>query len=179
MDGARKWLDRVYRLIISENKIVATNNHSLDKVYHATVKKVSHDIDTLNLNTAISQMMIFVNECYKADELYIEYAKGFIKMLSTFAPHLGEELWSHFENENITYQPWPSYDEKFLIDDEVEVVIQVNGRIRAKVLVAADIDKESLIQLGQEHENVKEHLQGKNIVKTIVVPKKIVNFVVK
>lgn len=179
MDGARKWLDRVYRLIMSENKIVATNNHSLDKVYHATVKKVSHDIDTLNLNTAISQMMIFVNECYKADELYIEYAKGFIKMLSTFAPHLGEELWSHFENENITYQPWPSYDEKFLIDDEVEVVIQVNGRIRAKVLVAADIDKESLIQLGQEHENVKEHLQGKNIVKTIVVPKKIVNFVVK
>ena len=179
MDGARKWLDRVYRLIMSENKIVATNNHVLDKVYHATVKKVSHDIDTLNLNTAISQMMIFVNECYKADELYIEYAKGFIKMLSTFAPHLGEELWSHFENENITYQPWPSYDEKFLIDDEVEVVIQVNGRIRAKVLVAADIDKESLIQLGQEHENVKEHLQGKNIVKTIVVPKKIVNFVVK
>ena len=179
MDGARKWLDRVYRLIMSENKIVATNNHVLDKVYHATVKKVSHDIDTLNLNTAISQMMIFVNECYKADELYIEYAKGFIKMLSTFAPHLGEELWSHFENENITYQPWPSYDEKFLIDDEVEVVIQVNGRIRAKVLVDADIDKESLIQMGQEHENVREHLQGKHIIKTIVVPKKIVNFVVK
>lgn len=179
MDGARKWLDRVYRLILKEDKLVATNNHQLDKVYHYTVKKVSHDIDTLNLNTAISQMMIFVNEAYKADELYVEYAKGFIKMFSTFAPHLGEALWQHFSKENITYQPWPTYDEAMLIDEEVEVVVQVNGRLRAKLVVDAEIEKEALIELAQNNANVSVHLENKTLVKTIVIPKKIVNFVVK
>ena len=104
LDGARKWLDRVYRLYTESNKIVDTNDGSLDKVYHATVKKVTNDIETLNLNTAISQMMIFINECYKAETIYREYAEGFVKMLACFAPHLGEELWQYLGHEGDVYK---------------------------------------------------------------------------
>lgn len=179
MDGVRRWLDRVFRLLTNKDKMSDTNDHTLDKVYHYTVKKVSHDIETLNLNTAVSQMMIFVNECYKANTVYVEYAKGFIKMLSTFAPHLGEELWSMYSNEELTYQAWPTYDEAKLVDDEVEVVFQVNGKIRAKSMVSADISKDDLVNLANADPAIIAHLEGKTIVKTIVVPKKIVNFVVK
>ncbi len=179
MDGVRRWLDRVYRLFVKENKLSMTNNHQLDKVYHYTVKKVSHDIDTLNLNTAISQMMIFINECYKADEVYVEYAKGFIKMFSTFAPHLGEELYSEFSESNLTYQPWPTYDEAMLIEDEVEMVVQVNGKVRAKLVVSVDEQKDAIIAMAKDNENVKAYLENKTIIKSIVIPKKIVNFVVK
>ena len=94
LDGARRWLDRVWRLYTDYDKFTDTNDGRLDKVYHATVKKVTSDIETLNLNTAISQMMIFINECYKAESIYVEYAKGFAKMFACFAPHMGEEIWS-------------------------------------------------------------------------------------
>ncbi|MEG1732527.1 MAG: leucine--tRNA ligase, partial [Longicatena sp.] len=107
LDGARKWIDRVVRLYTEYDKITTTNDGKLDKIYHATVKKVSNDVQTLNLNTAISAMMIFVNECYKSDTFYIEYAKGFIKMFACFAPHIGEELWANVfhSKESITYAP--------------------------------------------------------------------------
>lgn len=179
MDGTRKWLDRVYRLFHSEDKLSKENNHQLDKVYHYTVKKVSYDIDTLNLNTAVSQMMIFINECYKADSVYEEYAKGFIKMFSTFAPHVGEELWSMFSDENITYQPWPTYDESMLIEDEVEMVVQINGKVRAKIVVATDEEKDTVVDMAKSNENIVSYLENKTIVKTIVIPNKIVNFVIK
>lgn len=179
MDGVRRWLDRVYRLLANKEILSTSNDHVLDKVYHYTVKKVSHDIDTLNLNTAISQMMIFINECYKADKVYVEYAKGFIKLLTTFAPHVGEELWSMYSDEALTYQPWPTFDEALLIDDEVEMVVQVNGKVRAKLIVNADISKEDVIALAKAEDIIVGHLEGKTIIKTIVVPKKIVSFVVK
>ncbi len=179
MDGTRRWLDRVYRLFTNENKVVKRNNHQLDKVYHYTVKKVSHDIDTLNLNTAISQMMIFINECYKADSIYVEYAKGFIKLFSTFAPHLGEELWSMFESKNITYQPWPTYDEAMLVEDEVEMVIQINGKVRAKLTVATDSDDQEVLKLALANSIIQTHTAEKTIIKTIVIKNKIVNIVVK
>ena len=129
VDGARKWLDRVYRLFTEAKPIVENNNHSLDKVYHATVKKVSEDIESMNLNTAISQMMIFINDCYKADEIYVEYAKGFVKLLSVYAPHICEEMWSEVfhESETIAYSEWRTYDEAMLVESEVEIVVQVNG----------------------------------------------------
>lgn len=179
MDGVRKWLDRVYRLLANQEKISDMNDHTLDKSYHYTVKKVSHDIDTLNLNTAISQMMIFINDAYKANTLYKEYAKGFIQLLSTFAPHLGEELWSMYSDEELTYQAWPSYDEAMLVDDEVEMVVQINGKVRAKLLVSVDLSQEDVVALAKADETIQSYLENKTIIKTIVIPKKIVSFVLK
>ena len=170
LDGSRKWLDRVYRLMIETGKLSDENDHSLDRVYHQTVKKVTDDFEKLGFNTAISQMMIFINECYKAEHVYKEYAENFIKMLSCIAPHICEEMWQQLgHNDSIAYEPWPTYDEKMLVSDTVQMGIQVNGKLRAKIEVAKDADDEA----------VKEHTDGKNIVKVIVVKNKIVNIVVK
>ncbi|MCI8272415.1 MAG: leucine--tRNA ligase [Erysipelotrichaceae bacterium] len=179
LDGARKWLDRVYRLYTEYDKFTTENDGKLDRVYHATVKKVTGDIETLNLNTAISQMMIFINECYKADTIYVEYAKNFIKMLSTYAPHLGEEIWQTvFHNENsIAYEPWPLYDEAKLVEDEIEVIVQVNGKLRGKFMTAAgsadaDIEEKALTIAA-----VKAQLEGKTIRKVLVIKGRVVNIV--
>ncbi len=180
LDGSRKWLDRVYRLITDEKRIVAENDKNLDRVYHQTVKKVTEDFETLGFNTAISQMMIFINECYKNEVVYREYAENFVKMLSCIAPHVGEELWQALgHEESITYAPWPTFDEAMLIEDEVQVVVQVNGKVRAKINVALDEDDEKVKELALSESNVKIHTEGKNIVKIIVVKNKIVNIVVK
>ena len=156
------------------------NDHSLDRVYHQTVKKVTDDFEKLGFNTAISQMMIFINECYKAEHVYKEYAENFIKMLSCIAPHICEEMWQQLgHNDSIAYEPWPTYDEKMLVSDTVQMGIQVNGKLRAKIEVAKDADDEAVKELAFQQENVKAHTDGKNIVKVIVVKNKIVNIVVK
>lgn len=180
LDGSRKWLDRVYRLMIETGKLSDENDHSLDRVYHQTVKKVTDDFEKLGFNTAISQMMIFINECYKADHVYKEYAENFIKMLSCIAPHICEEMWQQLgHDDSIAYEPWPTYDEKMLVSDTVQMGIQVNGKLRAKIEVAKDADDEAVKELAFQQENVKAHTDGKNIVKVIVVKNKIVNIVVK
>lgn len=179
LDGARRFLDRVYRVLIEENKISDENNHSLDRVYHATVKKVTQDITSLNFNTAISQMMIFINECYKVESIYHEYAKGFIKLLYPFAPHLGEELWQRFgANETITFESWPTFDEALLVEDEVEIVVQVNGKLKAKFNFKADSDDELIKEAALNHEKIKEVLDNNSVKKVIVVKKKLVNIVI-
>lgn len=179
VDGARKWLDRVYRLFTEAKPIVENNNHSLDKVYHATVKKVSEDIESMNLNTAISQMMIFINDCYKADEIYVEYAKGFVKLLSVYAPHICEEMWSEVfhESETIAYSEWPTYDEAMLVESEVEIVVQVNGKLRGKFKASVDASQEEIEALAKEVPSVKAQIEGKTIRKVIVIKGKIVNIV--
>ena len=180
LDGSRKWLDRVYRLFIEQDKLSDENDHSLDRVYHQTVKKVTDDFETLGFNTAISQMMIFINECYKAPSVYKEYAFNFIKMLSCIAPHICEEMWQMLGNENtLAYESWPTYDENMLVSETVEMGVQVNGKLRAKIQVAKDADDEAVKAIAFEQENVKAHIDGKNIVKVIVVKNKIVNIVVK
>ena len=180
LDGSRKWLDRVYRLMIETGKLSNENDHSLDRVYHQTVKKVTDDFEKLGFNTAISQMMIFINECYKTEHIYKEYAENFIKMLSCIAPHICEEMWQQLgHNDSIAYEPWPTYDEKMLVSDTVQIGIQVNGKLRAKIEVAKDADDEAVKELAFQQENVKAHTDGKNIVKVIVVKNKIVNIVVK
>ena len=180
LDGSRKWLDRVYRLMIETGKLSDENDHSLDRVYHQTVKKVTDDFEKLGFNTAISQMMIFINECYKAEHVYKEYAENFIKMLSCIAPHICEEMWQQLgHNDSIAYELWPTYDEKMLVSDTVQMGIQVNGKLRAKIEVAKDADDEAVKELAFQQENVKAHTDGKNIVKVIVVKNKIVNIVVK
>ena len=179
LDGTRKWIERVERAFVEQGKLSDTNDHSLDKVYHATVKKVTHDIETLNFNTAVSQMMIFINECYKVESIYKEYALGFVKMFNCFAPHMGEELWSVLTGkEGITYEPWPSYDEKFLIEDEVEMVFQVNGKIKAKATVAFDADQASVEEIANNIEAMQTALEGKTIRKIIHVKNKLINYVV-
>ena len=181
VDGSRKWLDRVYRLIAESGKIVKENDHSLDKVYHATVKKVTNDIETLGFNTAISQMMIFVNECYKAETLYEEYAKGFVKLLSVFAPHLGEEMWQVVlkQEGTIAYADWPTYDESVLVESEVEIIAQVNGKLRGKFLIAAGSNEDALKEDAMKLPNVQAQIEGKTICKIIVIKGRVVNIVVK
>lgn len=183
LEGSRKFLDRVWRLIVDENgkirdRITTFNDGKLSKVYNQTVKKVTEDFEQLHFNTAISQLMVFVNEAYKSDALPYEYVAGFVQLLAPIAPHIGEELWAILGNkEGISYVPWPTYDESALVEDEIEVVFQVNGKVRAKAKVPADADKATLEQLAQSNELVKEQLNGKTIRKIIVVPNKLVNIV--
>ena len=162
------------------DKITDDNDHSLDFIYNQTVKKVTEDIETLNLNTAISQMMIFINECYKQEKVYKEYILNFIKMFSCFAPHLGEEMYHSLTGKDtITYEKWPTYDESKLQVNTVEVVVQVNGKMRGKLMIAKDSAKDVLEQEALKIDNVKANIDGKQIVKLIVIPNKIVNIVVK
>ena len=183
LEGSRKFLDRVWRLIVDENgkmrdRITTINDGTLTKVYHQTVKKVSEDFAELRFNTAISQLMVFINEAYKVDALPIDYIKGFVQLLAPIAPHIGEELWSILGNtESLTYAPWPMYDEAALVEDEVEIVIQINGKVRAKRFVPTQATREELEQLAKEESQIKELLAGKTIRKVIVVPKKLVNIV--
>ena len=177
LDGTKKWLDRVDRFFSEVAEFVDENDHGLDKVYHYTVKKVTHDIETLNFNTAVSQMMIFINECFKQGKIYRPYAHGFIQMFSCFAPHLGEELWTQVTGkQGISFEAWPTYDEKYLVEDEVELVIQVNGKIRAKLLVAFDAEQATI---EEEAKNlVVFYMEGKTLRKVIYVKNKLLNFVV-
>lgn len=183
LEGSRKFLDRVWRLIVDENnkmrdRITTLNDGKLDKVYHQTVKKVTEDYENLHFNTAISQLMVFVNEAYKVDALPYEYIEGFVQLLAPIAPHIGEELWAILGNEqDLSYAPWPSYDEAALIEDEVEVVFQINGKVRSKASVARDLSKEELEKTAMDDDSIKEQLEGKTIRKVIVVPNKLVNIV--
>lgn len=183
LEGSRKFLDRVWRLIVDENnkmrdRITTLNDGKLDKVYHQTVKKVTEDYENLHFNTAISQLMVFVNEAYKVDALPYEYIEGFVQLLAPIAPHIGEELWAILGNEqDLSYAPWPTYDEAALIEDEVEVVFQINGKVRAKASVARDLSKEELEKTAMAEDSIKEQLEGKTIRKVIVVPNKLVNIV--
>ncbi|MEN1970311.1 leucine--tRNA ligase [Lentibacillus sp. N15] len=184
LDGARRFLDRVWRLIVNDDgtlsgKIVeTTNDTSMDRVYHETVKKVTEDFEHLHFNTGISQMMVFVNEAYKVNELSKEYVEGFVKLLSPVAPHISEELWRKLgHTDTISYEAWPIFDEAKLVEDEIEVVLQVMGKVRSKMSVAKDISKEELEKQALEDEKIQEWVQGKTVRKVIVVPGKLVNIV--
>lgn len=179
LDGARRWLDRVWRLYTEYDKFTDTNDGKLDRIYHATIKKVTRDVETLNLNTAISQMMIFINECYKVDTIYKEYAIGFLKCFACFAPHLGEEIWQKVfhKDTTITYEPWPTYDESKLVDDEVEIIVQVNGKLRGKFKTAKDSSEDVIKETAMQMETVKAQIEGKTIRKIIVVKGRVVNIV--
>ncbi|PEL50416.1 leucine--tRNA ligase [Bacillus toyonensis] len=181
LDGARRFLDRVWRLFVQDNgelseKITDAPNKELEKAYHQTVKKVTEDYAELRFNTAISQMMVFINDAYKANTLPKEYIEGFVKMIAPVAPHIGEELWSKLGyNETITYASWPTFDESKLVEDEVEIVVQIMGKVRAKLTMSKDASKEEMEQLALEA--IKEQIEGKTVRKVIVVPGKLVNVV--
>lgn len=184
LDGARRFLDRVWRLLVDDqdqvtSKLVDTDRTGkLEKVYHQTVKKVTENYEDLKFNTAISQLMVFINDCYKAEELPKEYIEGFVKLLSPVAPHMTEELWAHLgHTETITYEAWPAFDEAKLVDDEIEIVVQINGKAKIKLMVPTDTTKEQLQELAMSDDSIKEQINGKTIRKVIAVPGKLVNIV--
>ena len=178
VEGARRFLDRVYRLY--EEKLSNKENKNLEKIYHQTVKKVTEDYESLNFNTAISQMMIFINAVYKEDEFPLEYAINFVKLLNPIAPFITEEIWQMLgHDKTIAYETWPTYDIEKTKEDEFEMVVQVNGKVRGKIVVSMDTSKEEMEVLAKELDNVKKYINGKEIIKIITVPKKLVNIVIK
>ena len=193
IDGSKKFLDRVWRLFVESVKVQDTASlenqndekiqasiKALEKVYNYTVKKVTNDYENMFFNTAISQMMIFVNAATKEDILPKEYAEGFVKLLSPVAPHIAEELWSRLgHNDTITYEAWPTYDEAKLVEDTVEIPVQVNGKVRATIQIAVDASEEEVKNIVHENANVQTQLEGKTVVKEIYVKNKIYNIVVK
>lgn len=180
LEGSRKFLDRVYRLITTK-EIAAKNNGHLDKVYNEVVKTVTEHLEAMRFNTAISQLMIFVNAANKEEQLFLDYAKGFIQLLAPFAPHLAEELWQFLtqSGQSITYVAWPSYDESKLVEDEIEIVLQIKGKVRAKVVVSKDSSREDLEKIALANDKIQAEIVGKDIVKVIAVPNKLVNIVIK
>ena len=180
LEGAHRWLERVWRLFIEQkDKLSDTNDGSLDFVYNATVKKVSEDIEELKLNTAISQMMIFINECYKVDKVYKEYALNFVQMLSVFAPHVCNEMYEILSSKtDLAYRTWPTYDESKLVSAQKEVVVQVNGKLRAKFICDVDESDDKLYETALKQENVIKFIDGKEIKKHFVIKGKMVNIVI-
>ena len=180
VEGSKKWLERVYRLFVESDKLTDTNDGSLDFVYHSTVKKVTEDYENLGFNTAISQMMIFINEAYKAKSVYKPYAEGIVKMLSCIAPHICEEMWEKLGHEGtIAYEAWPTYEEDKLVVSTIEIAVQVNGKVRGRLSINKDQEAESVKQQALELENVKALSDCKEVNKIIYVTNKIVNFLVK
>ena len=180
VEGAKRFIQRVWNFFTESQKLTDSNDGTLTKIYHQTVKKVTDDFEKLAFNTAISQMMIFVNAVYKNDSCPKEYAEGLIKMPSCITPHMGEEIWSIMgHTDTIAYESWPDYDEELCKEDTIEIVVQINGKVKAKLNIEADTDKDIVMDLAMNDEKVKESIDGKNIVKQIYVPNKLVNIVAK
>ena len=176
--GARKFINRVYTFFTEPGNITDDNNGNLEKVYHQTVKKVSGDFEQLGFNTAIAQMMIFVNAVYKEGSCPREYAENFIKMFSYICPHVGEEIWQNLGHDNtIAFEPWPTYDESKCVEDTVEIAVQINGKVKATLAIGKEDPKDEVIAKGKEL--IADKIEGKTIVKEIYVPGRIVNIVVK
>ena len=178
--GARKFINRVWNFFTELSNITDTDDGNLTKIYHQTVKKVTSDFETLGFNTAIAQMMVFVNEVYKNGTCPREYSEGFIKMLSCITPHVCEEIWQILgHTESIAHESWPKYDEAKCASDVIEMPIQVNGKVRNVLEIAKSATKEEILAIVKADEKIAQALEGKTIVKEIVVPGKIINIVVK
>ena len=178
--GARKFINRVWNFFTEQANITESDDGKLQKLYHQTVKKVTSDFETLGFNTAIAQMMVFVNEVYRNGSCPREYAEGFIKMMSCITPHVGEEMWQILGHcESIANEAWPTYDESKCASDVVEMPIQVNGKVRNVVAISKDATKEDILSIVMSDEKIKAAIDGKTIVKEIVIPGKIINIVVK
>ncbi len=178
--GSKKFLDRVWNLYTTENKISSEDNKALEKIYHKTIKKVTEDYETLNFNTAISQLMIFINAVYKEKNYPRYMAEDFIKLLNPIAPFMTEEIWEKLgHQESIANEPWPKYDETKIVDEEIEIGVQVNGKLRSSIVISVDEDDEKVQEKALKEENVQKHMEGKTLVKVIIVKNKIVNIVVK
>lgn len=180
VEGARKWLDRVWRLVVEDGKVKDQENQKFEKIYHKTVKKVTDDYESLNFNTAISQMMIFVNAAYKEEYLPKYMAEGLVKLLNPVAPFITEEMWQKLGHTGtIAYESWPTYDPAKIVEETVIVAVSVNGKFKTRIEVTIDASNQEVLDIVKQNESIKKCLDGKEILKEIVVPNKIVNFVVK
>ncbi|MCQ2496236.1 MAG: leucine--tRNA ligase [Lachnospiraceae bacterium] len=180
VEGARRFLNRVWAFFTNEDNLTAEDDGQLTKVYHQTVKKVTSDFEQLGFNTAISQMMIFVNAAYKAGKCPKTFAEGFVKMISCIAPHIGEEIWSILGHEGtIAFESWPVYDEEAIKEDTIEIAVQINGKVKATIEVGVDEESESAIAKANDNKYVQAAIAGKTVVKEIYVKGRIVNIVVK
>lgn len=186
--GVKKFLDRVWRTFVNDldldpipsEKVVDENDGKLDKIYNETVKTVTEHFEDLRFNTAISQMMVFMNACQKVDKIPREYAEGFVKLLAPVAPHMMEEIWQVFgHDESVQLAPWPTYDASKLVESTVEMAVTVNGKKRGTFTIAKDASREDTQAAALALSHVKEFTDGKEIKKVIVVPNKIVNIVAK
>ena len=205
IDGSKKFLDRVWRLFVESGKVqdVSANGLSndsannsnaenggnsinknayknLEKVYNYTVKKVTNDYENMYFNTAISQMMIFINSASKEDVIPKEYAEGFIKLLNPVVPHITEEIWNRFgHNNTITYEAWPTYDETKLVEDTIEIPVQINGKVRATISISVGASQDDVKNTVHQNSNIQSQIDGKTVVKEIYVKNKIYNIVAK
>lgn len=186
--GVKKFLDRVWRTFVNDldldpipsEKVVDENDGKLDKIYNETVKTVTEHFEDLRFNTAISQMMVFMNACQKVDKIPREYAEGFVKLLAPVAPHMMEEIWQVLgHDESVQLAPWPTYDASKLVESTVEMAVTVNGKKRGTFTIAKDASREDAQAAALALPHVKEFTDGKEIKKVIVVPNKIVNIVAK
>jgi leucyl-tRNA synthetase len=185
VEGVYRFLNRVWRLYVGEDGMLEKSIDDsvpmvdFERTYHQTAKKVAEDIEALRFNTAIAQMMIFVNEATKLEHRPREIMERFVLLLSPFAPHISEEIWQLLgHTQSLAYESWPAFDAAKTLETQIEVVFQVNGKVRARVFVPADTDKKGLEQRALEDLNIKKYVDGKRIVKTIVVRNKLVNLVV-
>ncbi len=178
--GARKFINRVWNFFTEPANIVEEDDGKLTKIYHQTVKKVTNDFETLGFNTAIAQMMVFINELYKVGTCPRAYAEGFVKMISCITPHVGEEMWQLLGHEDtIAFESWPTYDEAKCAEQSFEIALQVNGKIRSRISVAANISAADALAAAKADEKVAPLLEGMQIIKELYVPGKLVNLVVK
>ena len=180
IDGVRRFVEKVWRLFVEENRVSNCENKNLEKIYHQTVKKVTADYENLSFNTAISQMMIFMNNAQNEKDIPLEYAKGFVKLLNPIAPCVTEEIWSKFGGQTtITYEAWPTFDEEKLKETTFDLIIQINGKVRDKIKAQMDALDDELQQIALDLPKVKEFIAGKEIVKIVVIKNRLVNIVVK
>ena len=181
LDGAKRFIERVFRILADENlkvKLSEENDGKLDYIYNVTVKKVTDDFEKLSFNTAISQMMIFINEVYKQEKVYKPYFENFVKMLFCICPHVGEEMWQMLGHDDIVdFEAWPTYDESKLVLDEIEIAIQICGKLRATMKIANNSSEEEIKGKVLSLDAVKTRIEGKEIKKIIVIKNKIVNIV--
>ncbi|MBR6293460.1 MAG: leucine--tRNA ligase, partial [Lachnospiraceae bacterium] len=181
VEGARRFLNRVWNFFTEKSNLTDTDDGELTQLYHQTVKKVTNDFEKLAFNTAISQMMIFVNALYKKGSCPLEYAKGIVKMLSCICPHIGEEIWEIIAatGKTIAFEPWPKYDENLAREDEIEIAIQINGKVKSTIKVGLTEEQDSVKARVWEDANIKRITEGKTVVKEIYVKGKIYTIVIK
>ena len=183
LESTRRFLDRIWRLYVSEDgslseRIQDAENPALERVYHQTVKKVTEDYEILHFNTAISQMMIFLNATKDQAIIPKAYAQGLIQLLAPLAPHISEEIWQKLGyQDSISQVAWPSYEEALTIEDQVEVVVQINGKIKAKVMVEANMAADALGDLALNLPEIQAQLEGKTLRKVVAIPNRLVNIV--
>ena len=184
IEGIKKFVDRINRLYRELDVISPATNANLEKIYHQTAKKVTEDYESVKINTAISQMMIFVNAVYKevseGKNFPLEYAEGLVKMLNPLMPFITEEIWTTVlgHGKTIAYEPWVTYDESKCLDDSIEYAVQVNSKIKAKITVSANISVEEIKKVVFENEDIIPLVSGKEIKKFIFVPKRLINIIV-